>query len=291
MSIRGARLPVLAALLSSALIVGSDSAGADTTPAVSLVGAIGQLGGVTLGVQQATVATVTGQVSVFPFNPTAPLTPVPWLVYKDPSGCTQLPLLAHIILNTTNAPVDFYPLPGCDGIPEPIPPGTGVHVEGAGSWEADPVVDAGLSVGPISVGAAVTAPVSEVAPDELFVSDDLPIDGYDGESGCTTLPPPPLAHALFNDSDTTITAYLDPDCTVTAGEIVIPPGDGVHVIGYQSFADTAPAAAAPAPAKKAVSARTTSCTRSTRVRTRARRTASTRVCKTTRRPARTDRHA
>jgi hypothetical protein len=54
--------------------------------------------------------------------------------YKDPSGCLQMPALAHIIVNLTDRDVTAYGFPGCVG-PSifTVKPGFGIHTAGFGS--------------------------------------------------------------------------------------------------------------------------------------------------------------
>ncbi|HWE88244.1 MAG TPA: hypothetical protein VG317_02120 [Pseudonocardiaceae bacterium] len=54
--------------------------------------------------------------------------------YENPSGCLQMPPLAHIIVNLTDKPVTAYGFPGCVG-PSifTVKPGFGIHTAGFGS--------------------------------------------------------------------------------------------------------------------------------------------------------------
>ncbi|GAA3162780.1 MULTISPECIES: hypothetical protein [Streptomyces] len=61
----------------------------------------------------------------------------PLHVYRDPQGCQQLPLTAHVLSNLTDHPVKVYGNPFCVGPSVSVPPGHGVHVPGgAGSFSA-----------------------------------------------------------------------------------------------------------------------------------------------------------
>lgn len=58
-------------------------------------------------------------------------------VYTDPSGCNQLPTLAHVLMNQTDRPVKVYGNPFCLGPSLSVQPGYGTHVPGgAGSFSA-----------------------------------------------------------------------------------------------------------------------------------------------------------
>ncbi|MEV7181180.1 hypothetical protein [Kitasatospora sp. NPDC093679] len=58
-------------------------------------------------------------------------------VYTDPSGCNQLPTLAHVLANRTDHPVKVYGNPFCLGPGLTVQPGYGTHVPGgAGSFSA-----------------------------------------------------------------------------------------------------------------------------------------------------------
>ncbi|MEV4368579.1 hypothetical protein AB0J71_16025 [Nonomuraea sp. NPDC049637] len=71
----------------------------------------------------------TGQVVVFQ----AEL--VPLEIYDDPSGCTRLPLAAHVLSNQTDRPVRVHGDPFCLGPSVTIQPGFGSHVPaGSGSF-------------------------------------------------------------------------------------------------------------------------------------------------------------
>lgn len=267
------RMSALAMVTTSALVLGSSSAGA--LPAVSLTGVLGSIG-LTAGVGNTPVQTVTGQVAIYAISLANPLGAVPWEVDKNPSGCKTLPLGSHILLNTTNAPVTIYVDPFCATIGLTIPPGLGSHLAFTGSWSPTPAsVD--IDLGQLDLAAGVSAPQPDVAPVQVFVNDGLPLVNYDTTtSGCTPLPL--AAHALFNNSNQTVTAYVDPTCQSSIGAIVIPPGEGDHVIYSLAWAYGAPTAAAAPTATK--SSRTASCTRSARTRARTSRAKKVRICKT-----------
>ncbi|GGR00399.1 hypothetical protein GCM10010195_65390 [Kitasatospora griseola] len=58
-------------------------------------------------------------------------------VYRDPSGCQQLPAIAHVLNNQTDRPVQVYGNPFCLGPSVTVQPGRGTHVPGgAGSFSA-----------------------------------------------------------------------------------------------------------------------------------------------------------
>ncbi|NML52613.1 hypothetical protein HHL19_17650 [Streptomyces sp. R302] len=58
-------------------------------------------------------------------------------VYRDPVGCRQLPVAAHVLNNQTDGPVRIYGNPFCLGPSVVVQPGYGVHVPGgAGSFSA-----------------------------------------------------------------------------------------------------------------------------------------------------------
>ncbi|MGW5348913.1 hypothetical protein ACWERV_00150 [Streptomyces sp. NPDC004031] len=103
-----------------------------TTTAAALAAAAA----VTLTATPAHAAT-PGQVVVF----STELQPLD--VYQNPTGCTRLPALAHVIDNLTPQPIKVYADPFCT-IPATLPtsglgilpPGYGSHVTGAGSFSA-----------------------------------------------------------------------------------------------------------------------------------------------------------
>ncbi|MEU1719672.1 hypothetical protein [Nonomuraea sp. NPDC005692] len=71
----------------------------------------------------------TGQVVVFQTEP------VPLEIYDDPSGCTRLPLAAHVLNNQTDQPVRVHGDPFCLGPSVTVRPGYGSHVPaGSGSF-------------------------------------------------------------------------------------------------------------------------------------------------------------
>ncbi|MFJ5927222.1 hypothetical protein ACIQF6_31990 [Kitasatospora sp. NPDC092948] len=58
-------------------------------------------------------------------------------VYNNPSGCQQLPTVAHVLSNQTDRPVQVYGNPFCVGPSAVVQPGFGTHVPGgAGSFSA-----------------------------------------------------------------------------------------------------------------------------------------------------------
>ncbi|WP_241844602.1 hypothetical protein [Kitasatospora sp. CB01950] len=58
-------------------------------------------------------------------------------VYRNPSGCQQLPTIAHVLTNQTDRPVHVYGNPFCVGPSVTVQPGNGTHVPGgAGSFSA-----------------------------------------------------------------------------------------------------------------------------------------------------------
>ncbi|MGW4378986.1 hypothetical protein [Kitasatospora sp. NPDC004531] len=62
---------------------------------------------------------------------------LPLDVYRDPSGCQQLPTVAHVLNNQTDRPVQVYGNPFCIGPSVAVQPGYGTHVPGgAGSFSA-----------------------------------------------------------------------------------------------------------------------------------------------------------
>lgn len=76
-------------------------------------------------------AAATGDVVVFSTE-VQPLD-----VYRDPSGCQQLPTVAHVLNNQTDRPVRVYGNPFCVGPSVVVQPGHGTHVPGgAGSFSA-----------------------------------------------------------------------------------------------------------------------------------------------------------
>jgi hypothetical protein len=90
-----------------------------------------------VGLAAAPAHAATGQVVVFSTEVQ------PLEVHQDPSGCHQLPPLAHVIDNLTDATIKVYADPFCtipatlpiSGIGE-LPPGYGTHVTGVGSFSA-----------------------------------------------------------------------------------------------------------------------------------------------------------
>lgn len=76
-------------------------------------------------------AAATGDVVVFSTE-VQPLD-----VYRDPTGCQQLPTVAHVLNNQTDRPVRVYGNPFCVGPSVVVQPGHGTHVPGgAGSFSA-----------------------------------------------------------------------------------------------------------------------------------------------------------
>lgn len=49
--------------------------------------------------------------------------------YDDPSGCTQLPMDAHLLTNLTDSDVKVYGDPYCTALSLTVPPGTGAHIQ------------------------------------------------------------------------------------------------------------------------------------------------------------------
>ncbi|WP_335974406.1 MULTISPECIES: hypothetical protein [Streptomycetaceae] len=90
-----------------------------------------------VGLASAPAQAASGQVVVFSTE-VQPLD-----TYQDPSGCQQLPPLAHVLDNLTDAPIKVYADPFCT-IPATLPssgigvlaPGYGTHVSGVGSFSA-----------------------------------------------------------------------------------------------------------------------------------------------------------
>ena len=73
-----------------------------------------------------------GQVVIF----IADFTPV--VVHENPSGCTILPVGAHVLVNQTNGPVSFHQDPLCLGPGPQVSPGSGAHVPPiAGSFQVN----------------------------------------------------------------------------------------------------------------------------------------------------------
>jgi hypothetical protein len=71
----------------------------------------------------------TGQVVVFEHEL------IPLSVYTDPTGCTKLPMAAHVLINQTDEPVRIYADPLCLLPSLTVLPGNGSHVApGSGSF-------------------------------------------------------------------------------------------------------------------------------------------------------------
>jgi hypothetical protein len=61
----------------------------------------------------------------------------PLAQYDNPTVCTKLPLLSHILVNLTGTPIEIYADPSCATIPFVIAPGYGSHVAfGTGGFSA-----------------------------------------------------------------------------------------------------------------------------------------------------------
>ncbi|TQF07644.1 hypothetical protein E6W39_29405 [Kitasatospora acidiphila] len=90
-----------------------------------------------VGMAAAPAQAASGQVVVY----STQLRPLD--VYKDPHGCTKLPLDAHVLDNLTDSTITVYTDPYCTfPLTEnaltlgQLKPGHGTHVSGTGSFKA-----------------------------------------------------------------------------------------------------------------------------------------------------------
>ncbi len=221
---------LVAAILTEGFVGGLSSA-AKAQPAADfgISFGLGSLAGINVAAAPAPVPLVKGRVTVFSIE-TVPLTPTRLDVTENPSGCIKLPLLAHVLVNTTDAPVTVYPDPGCLTLGLTITPGFGGHVIGSGSYRATPV-GLGVGVGGLNVGASVTGPASGGSRVGVFTDEFTPLTNFDPVSGCNKLPL--TSHVLVNTGNLPLHVFADPICTTVS--LTIGVGYGSHVIGTGSW--------------------------------------------------------